>query len=204
MEDPTGKSFGTILVWTNRGKIRFSILTLHFLHTGPKQYHRGTETTRFPNQLENDYSLAERNIYDVLDTLDQQDEVDQERDDEDNRPTGAPSQVTHPKLSLPNPTKNSMVTRDERSALFRCKSPPLSLQSASPRLRTGEPLHLVCFWPSPTSMARREQHLCAPGVRWWVRDGPVLCVEGVHFAANHPHYRCNRHHPVSAQANHCT
>jgi hypothetical protein len=47
---------------------------------------------------------------------------------------------------------------------------PLSLHSVSPRLRTGEPLHLVCFWPSPTSMARREHHLCPPGVRWWVRS----------------------------------
>jgi hypothetical protein len=49
------------------------------------------------------------------------------------------------------------------------KTTPFSLHSASPRLRTGEPQHLVCFWPSPTSMARREHHLCAPGVRWWVR-----------------------------------
>jgi hypothetical protein len=35
-------------------------------------------------------------------------------------------------------------------------------------------------------------------------DGPVLCVEGVHFDAKHPHSRCIRHHSVSAQANHCT
>jgi hypothetical protein len=126
-------------------------------------------------------------------------------------------------------------------------------------------MHLVCSWHLPTSMATREHHLCAPGVRWWVRtvrfcvwkgcismrntpiiaafgitpslhsrttapslllafahihgevstpifallvgpDTPVLSVvEGVHyFDAKHPHYRCNRHHPVSAQANHCT
>jgi hypothetical protein len=47
--------------------------------------------------------------------------------------------------------------------------PLLSLHSASPRLRTGESRHPVCFWLSPTSMARREHHLCAPGVRGWVR-----------------------------------
>jgi hypothetical protein len=41
---------------------------------------------KISNQLESDYSLAARNIYDVLDTLDQQDEDDQERDDEDDRP----------------------------------------------------------------------------------------------------------------------
>jgi hypothetical protein len=55
-----------------------------------------------------------------------------------------------------------------RDAL-RCETPPLSLHSASPRLCTGEPQHLVCFWPSPTFMSRWEHHLCAPGVRWWVR-----------------------------------
>jgi hypothetical protein len=92
--------------------------------------------------------------------------------------------------------------------LSRCKTPPpLSLHSASSRLRTGESLHLACFWPSPTSMARREHHLCASGVRWsWVRTvrfcewkGCIIYLDAKH----HPHYRYIRHHPVSAQANHC-
>jgi hypothetical protein len=38
------------------------------------------------------------------------DEVDQERDDEDNRPTGAPSQVTHPKPTPSDLTADPMVT----------------------------------------------------------------------------------------------
>jgi hypothetical protein len=59
-------------------------------------------------------------------------------------------------------------------SFIRCiqsKHPPhyRCMHSVSPRLRTGEPLHLVCFWPSPTSMARREHHHGPPGVRWWVR-----------------------------------
>ena len=37
-----------------------------------------------------------------------------------------------------------------------------------PRLRTGESMQLVYFWPSPTSMARREHQLWASAVQWWV------------------------------------
>ena len=51
---------------------------------------------------------------------------------------------------------------------FPCKTTPLSLHSTPPRLRTGESMHLACFWPSPTSMARRERHLWASAVQWWV------------------------------------
>jgi hypothetical protein len=36
--------------------------------------------------------------------------------------------------------------------IYLCKTTPFSLHSASPRLCTVEPQHLVCFWPSPTSM----------------------------------------------------
>jgi hypothetical protein len=34
--------------------------------------------------------------------------------------------------------------------------------------RMGESMHLVYFWPSPTSMARRERQLWASAVQWWV------------------------------------
>jgi hypothetical protein len=35
--------------------------------------------------------------------------------------------------------------------LFPCQTPTFSLHSTPPRLRTGESMHLVYFWPSPTS-----------------------------------------------------
>jgi hypothetical protein len=50
--------------------------------------------------------------------LDQQEEVDQERDDGDDRPTGAPSQVTHPKPAPSNPAANPMET-------YRAPSPQM-------------------------------------------------------------------------------
>ena len=55
-----------------------------------------------------------------------------------------------------------------RRGEFPCKMTLFSPHSTPPRLRTGEPMHLVCVWPSPTSMARREHHLWPSGVRWWV------------------------------------
>jgi hypothetical protein len=55
------------------------------------------------------------------------------------------------------------------STTYFSHTPQFSLHSASPRLRTCESMHLVCSWHLPTSMAKREHHLCAPGVRWWVR-----------------------------------
>jgi hypothetical protein len=61
---------------------------------------------------------------------------------------------------------------------------PFSPHMTPPRLRTGESMHLVCFWPSTTSMARRERQRGASGVRWWVgTNSPVLCVcrRGVFF-----------------------
>jgi hypothetical protein len=66
-----------------------------------------------------------------------------------------------------------------RGELFPYKMIPVSPHSTSPRLRTGESMHLVCFWPSPTPRARREHQLWPSGVRWWV--GMVrlfLCAEG--------------------------
>ena len=51
---------------------------------------------------------------------------------------------------------------------YICNMTPFSLHSTPPRLRTGESMHLVCFWPSPTSMARRERQLWASAVQWWV------------------------------------
>ena len=52
--------------------------------------------------------------------------------------------------------------------LFPCKTTPFSLHLTPPRLRTGESMHLVYFWPSPTSMARRERQRWASAVQWWV------------------------------------
>jgi hypothetical protein len=49
------------------------------------------------------------------------------------------------------------------------KTTPFSPHSTPPRLRTGQSMHLVCFWPSPTSMARRERQRRASAVQWWVR-----------------------------------
>jgi hypothetical protein len=67
--------------------------------------------------------------------------------------------------------------------LFPCKMTPFIFASQTPpRLRTGESMHLVCFWPSPTSRARRERQRGASGVRWWVGTArQVLCAGGVLF-----------------------
>jgi hypothetical protein len=49
-----------------------------------------------------------------------------------------------------------------------CKTTSFSLHSTPPCLRTRESMYLVCFWPSPTCMARRERQLWASAVQWWV------------------------------------
>jgi hypothetical protein len=59
--------------------------------------------------------------------------------------------------------------------LFPCKMTPFLPHSTPPRLRTGESMQLACFWPSPTSRARRERQRGASGVRWWVRGSFFPC-----------------------------
>jgi hypothetical protein len=75
-----------------------------------------------------------------------------------------------------------------------------------PCLRTGESMHLVCFWPSPTSMARRERQLWASAVRWWVGTVRFYVQKGwiSIIMQNDPILATYiRHHPVSARANQC-
>jgi hypothetical protein len=75
-----------------------------------------------------------------------------------------------------------------RSTTYFSHTPQFSLHSASPRLRTGESMHLVCSWHLPTSMARREHHLCAPGVPIYIcewkgcismRNTPIIAAFGI-------------------------
>jgi hypothetical protein len=65
--------------------------------------------------------------------------------------------------------------------LFPCKMTPFSPRSTPPRLRTGESMHLVCFWPSPTPRARRKRQRRASGVRWWVGTARFCVQEGCFF-----------------------
>jgi hypothetical protein len=81
----------------------------------PQAIPSGHRNQKISNQLESNYSLAARNIYDVLDNLDQQ--------DEDDRSTGAPSQVTHPKPAPSNPATNPTAT---------CRSPSPKMGKARP------------------------------------------------------------------------
>jgi hypothetical protein len=64
-----------------------------------------------------------------------------------------------------------------------CKMTPFSphLAHTAPRLRTGESMHLVCFWPSPTSRARRERQRVESGVRWRVGTARFCVQEGCFF-----------------------
>jgi hypothetical protein len=62
--------------------------------------------------------------------------------------------------------------------LFPCKMTPVSPHLTPPRLRTGESMHLVSFWPSPTSRARRERQRGPSGVRWWVGRARFCVQEG--------------------------
>jgi hypothetical protein len=55
-----------------------------------------------------------------------------------------------------------------RGGLYPCETTPFSPHLTPPRLRTGESMQLVYFWPSPTSMARRESQRRASAVQWWV------------------------------------
>jgi hypothetical protein len=58
------------------------------------------------------------------------------------------------------------------------------IHSTPPRLRTGASMDLACFWPSPTSKARRERQCQrrASGVWWWVGTVRRFCVyEGVDY-----------------------
>jgi hypothetical protein len=66
------------------------------------------------------------------------------------------------------------------------KNTPIIVAFGITRLRTGEQQHLVCLWPSPTSMTRREHHLCAPGVRWWVRTVRFCVWKGYISMRNTP------------------
>jgi hypothetical protein len=83
----------------------------------------------------------------------------------------------------------------QEGCFFPCKMTPVSPHLTPPRLRTGESMHLVSFWPSPTPRARRERQRRASGTRSWVgrggnanggrrdrRKSPVLCAGGVLFS----------------------
>jgi hypothetical protein len=60
---------------------------------------------------------------------------------------------------------------------------PVSPHSTPPHLRTGESMHLVCFWPSPTPRARRERQRRASGSRLWVgRARFCVCAGWVFFS----------------------
>jgi hypothetical protein len=64
-----------------------------------------------------------------------------------------------------------------------CKNYPMSPHLTPPRLRTGESMHLVSFWPSPTPRARRERQRRASGTRWWVGTARFcVCAGGVLFS----------------------
>jgi hypothetical protein len=67
-----------------------------------------------------------------------------------------------------------------------CKMTPVSPHLTPPRHRTGESMHLVSFWPSPTSRARRERQRRASGVRWWVGRARFCVQEGYFFRVNNP------------------
>jgi hypothetical protein len=70
----------------------------------------------------------------------------------------------------------------QEKCFFPCKiMTPVSPHLTPPRLRTGESMHLVCFWPSPTSRARRESQRGASGTRWWVGTARFCVQEGCFF-----------------------
>jgi hypothetical protein len=69
-----------------------------------------------------------------------------------------------------------------------CKMTPVSPHLTPPRLCTGESMHLVSFWPSPTTKARRERQRGASGVRWWVGTARFcVCAGGVLYSPVSPH-----------------
>jgi hypothetical protein len=58
-----------------------------------------------------------------------------------------------------------MCRRGGLNTYFPAKQTPLfSLHSTPPRLRISDSMHLVCFWLSPTSMARLEHQRRASAV----------------------------------------
>jgi hypothetical protein len=62
-----------------------------------------------------------------------------------------------------------------------CKMTPVSPHLTPPRLRTGESMHPVGFWPSPTPRARRERQRGLSGVRWWVGAARFCVQEGCFY-----------------------
>jgi hypothetical protein len=68
-----------------------------------------------------------------------------------------------------------------RFILFKIMTPSISPHLTPPRLRTGESMHLVRFWPSPTSRARRERQRGGVGSAVVGGNRPVLCAGGVTF-----------------------
>jgi hypothetical protein len=71
----------------------------------------------------------------------------------------------------------------QEGCFFRCKRTHLlsSPHLTPPRLRTGESMHLVSFWPSSTPKARRERQRGRRGVRWWVGTARFCVQEGCFF-----------------------
>jgi hypothetical protein len=70
----------------------------------------------------------------------------------------------------------------QEGCFFPCKiMTPFSHHLTPPRHRTGESMHLVCFWPSPTPRARRERQRGASGMRWWVGTARFCVQEGCFF-----------------------
>jgi hypothetical protein len=82
----------------------------------------------------------------------------------------------------------------KRVHLFPCKTPILAAFSIISGLRTGESLQIVCARPSPTSTARREHQLWAPGVRGWVRTVRFCEQKGAFISMQNTHSRCIQHH----------
>jgi hypothetical protein len=69
----------------------------------------------------------------------------------------------------------------QEGCFIPCKITPFSPHLTPPRLRTGESMHLVSFWPSPTPSARRERQRGASGTRWWVGTARFCVQEGCFF-----------------------
>jgi hypothetical protein len=63
---------------------------------------------------------------------------------------------------------------------FPCNTTPFSLHVTPPRLRTGESMHLVYFWPSPTSMARHHMHR---HMRWHIINDHRDDIRYLHLSA---------------------
>jgi hypothetical protein len=86
---------------------------------------------------------------------------------------------------------SAMVGRKEQpgsvqeGCFFPCNiinDPNFASCDTAPRLRTDESMHLVCFWPSPTSRARRERQRGASGVDGGSEGTARFCAGGVLFS----------------------